>query len=365
MSTATTTPHAASQQLIEQRLEVIDGALLGLLPRHERLAAVAQVEARIRELTAASPASAAEMHPASQILTHSHSALSGLAAQTPALVSQPQFFGTVPGGWISLKQKRRSWLAVSAGVSGILAFALLFAIPVSYFIAEMLSEVLGDIAVFSLLGAHALAVAFGGVAAFGLGVCALVNLRRHREQLAGHGWAIAGLCTGSLPMLIAGAAVLVTGLQFGLSQFVSVSQVQVAGVAEPPPASGAADDTEDESGPPRASTRNYESVFEATDETNSAQAGSYVPPTPAQGPQPESRQPPIQSAGHEVPAALNPPPAAAASGVVPTPSANPPIPPKPEPVPEPQSPTEPQSAPRAEPFSEPVLMPESAPAISS
>lgn len=360
MSTATTTPHAASQQLIEQRLEVIDGALLGLLPRHERLAAVAQVETRIRELTAAGPASAAEMHPASQNLTHSHSALSGLVTQTPALFSQPQFFGTASGGWISPKQKRRSWLAVSAGILGLLAFAFLFAFPVTYVAAEMLSDALGEVMAIALLGAHAVAVAVGGVAAVGLGICALVSLRRHREQLAGHGWAIAGLCTGSLPMLIAGAAIVVLGLQFGLGQFVSVSQVQVAGVTEPPPSSG----TLDETSSARATTRNYESVFEAPDETGPVPAGHYVPPAAVQGPQPESRQPPIQSAGHEAPASLNPPAAAPARGVVPTPSANPPLPPKPEPVPEPQNPTEPQSAPRVEPAFEPVLMPESAPTIS-
>ena len=56
MPTATATPHPDLQQFIEQRLDTIDQALLGLLPRQDRLATVAQVETRIHEKVAANAA---------------------------------------------------------------------------------------------------------------------------------------------------------------------------------------------------------------------------------------------------------------------------------------------------------------------
>ena len=49
------TPQTGMQQLIEQRLDAIDRALVGMLPRQERLAAVAQLEVRMLEFAAANP----------------------------------------------------------------------------------------------------------------------------------------------------------------------------------------------------------------------------------------------------------------------------------------------------------------------
>ena len=76
-----------------------------------------------------------------------------------------------------------------------------------------LSDLVGEVAAIAMMAAHALAVATGGLAAIGLGITALVSLRRHKEQLVGHGWAIAGLCAGPLPRFVGCSAVLVGGLQ--------------------------------------------------------------------------------------------------------------------------------------------------------
>lgn len=142
MSTANATAHTAVQQLIEQRLDSIDQALLGLLPRHDRLAAVAQVETWIHEFVAANAALAANLPAPAKGLILSDSALFSPSRQTPACEPQPQFFGMAAGGWIPAMQKRRSRLAISAGVLGILALALLLATPVTYFTVGLLSEVL-------------------------------------------------------------------------------------------------------------------------------------------------------------------------------------------------------------------------------
>ena len=56
MSTTHAMPSSAVQQMIDSRLDAVDRALMGLLPRNDRLETVAQVEKRIRELAAADSA---------------------------------------------------------------------------------------------------------------------------------------------------------------------------------------------------------------------------------------------------------------------------------------------------------------------
>jgi len=229
MPIANTMSHAAVQQLIEQRLDVIDRALLGLLPRQDRLAAIAHIETRLHEVAAASPALAASQPAPPQGPALTDAAYSNMAMETLAFLPNPHFTGSGPGGMVPATPKKWSRLALSAGVLGILSLVLLLAVPVTYFTLEMLSEVLGEVVAIVLMGTHAVTVAIGGIAAVALGIAALVSLNRRREQLVGHGWAIAGLCTGPLPMLMGGAAVLVLGLQVGVAQFTSGSNVSVAG----------------------------------------------------------------------------------------------------------------------------------------
>jgi hypothetical protein len=311
MSTAATTPHTAVPQLIEQRLDTLDRALLDLFPRHERLAIVSQVETRIRELAAANLP----------------------IAETTGLPPYLQL-GLTSSCWGAAPKRKRSRLAITAGALGILAFALLLASPVTYLIVGMMGEVLGEVVAYSLLGAQAIAVSLGGAASVGLGIIALVSLNRHKDQLAGHGWAIAGLCTGSLPMLLGGAAIVVVGLQFGFGQFTSTTLAPVAGN----PVSPAAIAPPEGTGPVAWS----------------------VLPTTAGGPQSDFGQPPIQPSVHQVPAGTLQLPAAA-GGIVPTPSASPPAAFQSEPAPqvEPRPYIEPQPAPRPDHVPEPVSNPAS------
>ena len=168
--------------VIDQRLDALDRALLGLLPRAERLAMVADVEARVREGHAADPAAVERLA--------SPGAESTAEASTSRGPRQAQ---------------RRSTLALTSGVIGIVALVLLFLMPVTYLVVATTSEVIGEVTSYLLLSANVIVVALGGAAAVVMGITALVRLSR-RQGRVGHGWAITALCTGPLPALVGGLA---------------------------------------------------------------------------------------------------------------------------------------------------------------
>ncbi len=343
MSTMNTMPHTAVQQLIEQRLDAIDQALLGLLPRQDRLAAIAQVETRIREIAASSPATAAQLDVSPRALTFAGSAISNMTMEPLAFPSQPQFFGLGLGGQVPSTQKKRSRLAIAAAVLGIVAIGLLFMIPVSYFVVMALSEVLGEVVAIGLLGTHAVALAMGGMAAIGLSLAALVNLHRRKEQLVGHGWAIAGLCAGSVPMIMGFAAVLFVGLEMGLADLFMTTQVSVASHSSPSTDSDSADD--------ERPVRVYGEPIEGS------QPGEPV----------EGLPPMVQTVVHKAPHTTVRPTPAEAGNVVPTTPNCPSGPSEHELAPRAAQPSvaNPEPAPRQDLPAEPGSSPESAPAIST
>jgi hypothetical protein len=151
--------------------------LLGLLPRSERLEFVASLQARL------------ESQPAESIT---------VAEDVSAVAAEPR----------ASTRRRRSAMALTAGVLGIVALVLLFALPLTYLIVVATGEALGEMVAYALLAANVLIVALGGGAAVVLGIVALARLGRRRGQL-GHGWAITGLCTGPLPALVGGLATIV------------------------------------------------------------------------------------------------------------------------------------------------------------
>jgi hypothetical protein len=167
----------------------LDRALLGLLPRSERLAMVADVESRVREEHAANPAAAQRL---------------------AATVEEPPV-AEIAANRGPRRVQRRSTLALMSGVIGIVALALLFFMPLSYLVVSMLSEVIGEVASYVLLSANVLVVTFGGAAAVVMGITALVRLNRRQGRM-GHGWAIAALCTGPLPALAGGLATITVAL---------------------------------------------------------------------------------------------------------------------------------------------------------
>jgi hypothetical protein len=190
MTTANTTPTAA-EQMIHQRLDAIDRALLGWLPRTERLALVAQVEARAQELGIADAV-------ADGSVVGNSTCLELAAAPAPVVGSAC---------------RRRSAMALTAGILGIVALVLLFATPVSYLVAGFLGDVIGEVGAISLLGVHLGILTLGGLAAVALGTAALVQLKRRRGTLGGHAWAITGLCTGPWPLLGGAVVGIILGVE--------------------------------------------------------------------------------------------------------------------------------------------------------
>jgi hypothetical protein len=173
--------------VIDQRLDALDRALLGLLPRGERLAMVAGVESRVREACSGDPAAVQR--------------LASPADETP-LAEAAASRGQRSSG------RRRSTLALTSGVVGIAALVLLFAMPLTYLVVATTAEAIGELTSYLLLSGNVIVVALGGAAAVIMGITALVRLGRRQGQV-GHGWAITGLCTGPLPALVGGLAMIV------------------------------------------------------------------------------------------------------------------------------------------------------------
>jgi hypothetical protein len=224
MSTNTTSCSDARQQAIDLRLDAIDRALMGLLPRHERQELVAQLETKIRDTAAAGPVDA-ELGESSRERAHQF-----------ADTMEPAEFSSAVQPSRSLSRRRflpgrtpRSRLAVASGVLGMVALALLVVLPIVYVMAEMTGD---EMLALSLLGGHVSAATLGGLLAVALGIAALVKLNRREGRLVGHGWAITGLCTGPLPMFVGGLVALVIGAEL-LGSF-SVTSVYTASTVSPP-----------------------------------------------------------------------------------------------------------------------------------
>jgi hypothetical protein len=194
--------NTATQNQIDQRLDAIDRALMGALPRSERLAMVAQVEVRLLELAAANPSDAANGQVLSNLLP---------SAESAPLVSSS-------GGMTRSMGRKRSGLALGAGVLGTAGLVLLFGTPLVYVFVAIIADALGEVFAISLLGAHTVAIALGGSAAVALGIAAIVSLGRQKGKLVGYGWAITGLCAGSLPMLVGVLMILIAGSQMQLAR---------------------------------------------------------------------------------------------------------------------------------------------------
>lgn len=186
MSTENVASHSDLQGIIDQRLDQLDRALLGLLPRSERLAIMAQVELQVRNQGDGNPR------------------LSMEPATTPVLTTTEERATT---------RGKRSRMALTAGVLGIVAIVLMLASPVGFVLLSVVSDAFDEtFAMMLFVGGIAL-LATTGALAVTLGITALVRLARSQSPRLGHGWAITGLCTGPLPMLFGGVGLLMLGSQ--------------------------------------------------------------------------------------------------------------------------------------------------------
>lgn len=184
------------QVLLDARLDAIDQALLGLLPRSERLELVATIEARVHERLASGD---------EDVIEKLRAPAAGSIASGLAMTSVPT------------RRKKRSQVAIAAGLTGLAALALLFLLPVIYIVFTLAADLFNEEIIVGTIGSMHLLVFLAGSIAVMCGIVGLVKLSRHSERLRGYGWAITGLCCGPLPMFVGGLPLLLIGLPMVLS----------------------------------------------------------------------------------------------------------------------------------------------------
>lgn len=172
--------------IVERRMDELDRLLLGLLPRAERLALVASVEARVQELGAAVD----------------------LGRTLPA---EAPIAAVAVGRTTANSRGRRSRLAFSSGVLGIVVASCLVGSPLLLVALSIFGELLGETFSILLFGLLTVLITIGGGIAVFCGGIALLRLARRGQTATGTGWAITGLCTGALPLLIGFVGVLSLG----------------------------------------------------------------------------------------------------------------------------------------------------------
>lgn len=197
MADETASPAANHPLWIDQRLDQIEGALLGVLPRQERLSLLAGIESRLVKLAGENPDLESA---ASQKL------------EAPELASSQAVTKSVSATAKATPSVRRSRMAFTSGVLGIIVLVLMIFSPVIYTVAALaseLSESMGEIGAIILLVGLVLLLAFGGLAAVVMGIVSLVKISRSQKKLVGTGWAITGLCTGPMPMFAGALGMLI------------------------------------------------------------------------------------------------------------------------------------------------------------
>jgi hypothetical protein len=176
-----TTSGLASLEVLDQRLDALDRALLGLVPRSERIELVASVEKRLREKYDADPA-----------------AIEAIASAAESDVAP---LGRTSGQGNATTRKR-SRLALSSGVLGIVAMGLLMLLPVTYVVIATIADSMGEVPAIALISLNVISLAGTGLLAGILSLAAMVRLSRSTSKKRGFGWAITGLCTSPAPAVV-------------------------------------------------------------------------------------------------------------------------------------------------------------------
>lgn len=176
---------SGSMDLLDRRLDALDRALMGLVPRSERIELVAGVEKRFREKQESDPATLETLATSQVEETTESMAAPGGAAREMA------------GG-----KRRRSRLALTSGILGIVAVSLMLMLPITYVVIATMAEMMGEVLAIALILLNVFSVAGTGALAGFLALAAIVSISRSKKKKRGMGWAITGLCTSPLPVLV-------------------------------------------------------------------------------------------------------------------------------------------------------------------
>lgn len=183
---------------LDERLEQMDQLLFGLLPRAERLSMVAGLESRLQTLLAAD-------------LNLEQAAAKRLERPDLPTGNVANSRQQLPIAKI-VSPKKRSRIALTAGILGLVALLMLLLCPVVYgLLVPLASMVSEEFAMLLLIAALGILV-FTALGSTILGFVGLVRLLINSEKSQGYGWAITGLCSGPLPLL-AGSYVLLMVLE--------------------------------------------------------------------------------------------------------------------------------------------------------
>jgi hypothetical protein len=213
MATEGTAAETGTQKLLDERLDLLDRALIGLLPRSRRLELVGLVESQVRELLATGGSTAVE------------EALRAAPADGSRLETSGAF-GTLPES----RLQRRSRMAFSAGIIGLVSIGLLVCLPIAYLGLTIVADAAGEWISSAIMVVMLAAAASTGTLAVTFGIAGLLKTVRRQSKLTGAGWAVTGLCTGPLPALVGGIPLLLIGLSLLFVHNVAVS------MTVPPPA---------------------------------------------------------------------------------------------------------------------------------
>jgi hypothetical protein len=197
MTIATAQISESLQILIDSRLDTIDRVLVGRVPRQDRLAIVAEVESQIHELLSERGdddltredvlAALGRLDPPEAYLSD------GIEAERmPMRAASPR---QQQHGSVSSYDK----VARASGFLGLAALALMLFMPVDYLIAVGLGS---SQAAILLLGANLLLVVSAGVLGLTFGICAR----------KGGPWAVVGITSGALSLLLSLAMIVVAVL---------------------------------------------------------------------------------------------------------------------------------------------------------
>lgn len=226
MSTETTTTVSGNPTWMNQRLELLERALLGVVPREERLERVAELEARFQTLLEKEP-TLGNAAPEQEVALGSNGNVSysaeSSATRTQVLASR--------GG------RKRSRLALSAGVMGIASLILLLTSPVLYTMFALFAQSMEFVAITLIIGL-VLSIAGLGLSAVVFGIVSLVKVARSQGKMTGRGWAITGICTGPMPMLAGAAGTLMFVLPIGLEMLQATATVPPTNVSYAVPVAG-------------------------------------------------------------------------------------------------------------------------------
>ncbi|MFN0054524.1 MAG: hypothetical protein ACKV0T_20300 [Planctomycetales bacterium] len=206
MSSISLQSQGVGHPLVDQRLDLLDRLLIGLVPRRDRLEMVRRSEERIQELLAdlktPEPTqeqvleALARLEPPEALMTHPAVTKCDQLA-SPDVVWIATMFGSQP-----LKRPISRSAKTAFGLSAT-SITLILISPIMYLLVAATASLTTEVtAIYVLLGGYLVLIAGSSLGGALTALFALWQLRRRRGTHVGYGWATAALLMSLMPLLI-------------------------------------------------------------------------------------------------------------------------------------------------------------------